>query len=68
MTEAQLVHVLKGLAALVKDGCDWLAAALAARDGAVLSIMWVTMMRGHEVGCLQLAGLRLPDGSSAWEN
>ena len=66
VTEAQIVHVLEGLAALVRDGCDWLAVAVAARDGAVLSIMWVTMMRGHEVGCLQLASLRLPDGSSAW--
>ena len=31
----------------------------------MLSIMWGTMMRGNEVGGMQLAGLRLADGSSA---
>ncbi len=63
--EAQLGVVLLSLAQAAWVGCSPLEAALAARDGAMLCIMWATMMRGHEVGGLQLSGLLLPDGSSA---
>ena len=65
MDEAQLGVVLLSLAQAAWEGRSPLEAALAARDGAILCIMWVTMMRGHEVGGLQLSGLLLLDGSSA---
>ena len=63
--EAQLGVVLLSLAQAAWGGGSPLEAALAARDGAMLCIMWATMMRGHEVGGLQLSGLLLLDGSSA---
>ena len=65
MNEAQLRVVLLSLAQAAWGGCSPLEAALAARDGAMICIMWATMMRGHEVGGLQFSGPLLLDGSSA---
>ena len=66
VSEMQVTSTLVWLAAIATDGRKPpLVAAVAARDGAMLSIMWGTMMRGNEVGGMQLAGLRLADGSSA---
>ena len=67
VTEAQLMSVLGGASGVATDARYPLGAAIAARDGAVLSIALLTMMmRGHEVGGLRLSGLPLTDGSSAF--
>ena len=66
VSEVQVTSALRWLAAIATDERKRpLVAAVAARDGAMLSIMWATTMRGNEVGSMQLAGLRLADGSSA---
>ena len=60
--EADLLRMLQGLVPVALDVRKPVTAVVAARDGALFSIMWGTMMRGEEVGGLHVTGLRLADG------
>jgi len=60
-----LCVVLEALTAAATDRRNPVKAALAARDGAMMSIEWATMVRGHDVGELLCTGLLLADGSDA---